>query len=237
MPERAAAIATALAAAIVVIAIAIVPFLSPAWITFEQGRTNAAVLTGYSETDLRIATNAILHDLVVGPPDFAVEVAGAAVLEERERGHMRDVRGVFAGFGMLALVSAVLLVGLVAAARRMGHPERAWAAISTGMRWLIVGIVAAGVVAAVAFDTLFEIFHRLFFPGGTYTFDPRTDHLVQLFPFAFWMETTIVLGAVIVVVAAILAVVTGQRARAARPETTHGCAAVTPAATHPEGAR
>ena len=237
LPERSAAIATALAAAVVVIAIAIVPFLSPAWIAFEQGRTNAAVLTGYSETDLRVATNAILHDLVLGPPDFAIEVAGGPVLEERERGHMRDVRGVFAGFGMLALVSAVLLVGLVAGARRMGHPERAWAAISTGMRWLIVGIVAAGVVAAVAFDTLFEIFHRLLFPGGTYTFDPRTDHLVQLFPFAFWMETTIVLGAVIVVVAAVLAVVTGRRARAPRPASADKSATVTPAATHPEGAR
>jgi integral membrane protein (TIGR01906 family) len=214
LPERLAALVTALAGAVVVIAIAILPFLTPAWISFEQGRTGAATLTGYSPAELNGATNAILHDLVIGPPDFAVTVAGAPVLDERERAHMRDVRGVFAGFGLLALVAAVGLIVLAAGARRMGHPERAWAAIAAGMRWLIVAIVVAGVIAAVAFDAVFELFHELFFPGGSYTFDPRTDRLVQLFPFDFWSETTIVLGVVIVALAAVVAVVAGRRGRA-----------------------
>jgi integral membrane protein (TIGR01906 family) len=241
LPERLAAFGTAAAAAVVVIAIAILPFLSPAWVAFEQGRTGAAALSGYSEADLRLATDSILHDLVLGPPAFAVEIGGTPVLEERERSHMRDVRGVFGAFAILAAISAVALVVLVAGARRMGHPERAWAAISTGMRWLIMGVVAAGVVSAVAFDALFEIFHQLFFPGGTYTFDPRTDHLVQLFPFAFWMETTIALGVVIVVLAAILSVVTGRRSRVGRRAEAVtagvGPAAPSPAAASPERAR
>jgi integral membrane protein (TIGR01906 family) len=232
LPERLAAFATALAAAVVVIAIAILPFLSPAWVSFEQARTHAAALTGYSPADLSTATNAILHDLVIGPPDFAVAVAGAPVLDERERAHMRDARSVFAGFGLLAALAAVGLVGLAAGARRMGHPERAWAAIAAGMRGLIVGIVIAGVVAAVAFDTVFELFHQLVFPGGSYTFDPRTDHLVQLFPLDFWSETTIVLGGAIIVIAAAVAVVAGRRGRAVRPAPT---ASVT--AARPEPAR
>lgn len=212
-PERLAAVATGVAASIVVIAIAILPFLTPAWVSFEQGRTHAASLTGYSDAQLATATNAILHDLVLGPPDFAVEVAGAPVLEERERAHMRDVRGVFGGFFLLAGVAAVTLVVLVAGARRMGHPARAWSAIRTGLRGLIVAIVIAGVISAVAFDTVFETFHQLFFPAGSFTFDPRTDHLVQLFPFDFWSETTIVLGVVIVVLAAALAIAAGRLAK------------------------
>lgn len=215
LPERLAAIATAVAAAIVVIAIAILPFLSPAWVAFEQGRTNAAALSGFSEADLRTATNAILHDLVLGPPEFAVEVAGAPVLDARERSHMRDVRGVFGAFGLLGAAAAVGLVVLVAGARRMGHPERAWAAIGAGMRWLIGAIVVAAVIATVAFDAVFELFHRLFFPGGSYTFDPGTDRLVQLFPFAFWSETTIVLGAVIIALALVIALAARRAARAA----------------------
>jgi integral membrane protein (TIGR01906 family) len=139
---------------------------------------------------------------------------------------MRDVRGVFAGFGLLAAAAAVLLVVLVIGARRMGHPERAWSAVSSGMRWLIGGVVVAGVIAAVAFDTLFETFHRLFFPGGTYTFDPRTDHLVQLFPFEFWSETTIAVGVVIVVVAAVLAIVAGRRARRSAVPAPHPAASL-----------
>jgi integral membrane protein (TIGR01906 family) len=231
LPERVAALATALAAAVVVIAIAILPFLTPAWVSFEQGRTGAAPLTGYTTDQLNDATNAILHDLVIGPPEFAATVGGVAVLDERERSHMRDVRGVFAAFGLLAVVAAIGLVALVAGARRMGHPERAWAAISGGMRGLIVAIVVAGVIAAVAFDAVFELFHRLFFPGGSYTFDPRTDRLVQLFPFDFWSETTIVLGFVIVVIAAVVAVLAGRRARARAAEP------APPAAIRPEPAR
>jgi integral membrane protein (TIGR01906 family) len=215
VPERLAAVATAVAASIVVIAIAILPFLTPAWVSFEQGRTHAASLAGYSEADLAAATNAILHDLVLGPPDFAVEVGGVPVLEERERAHMRDVRGVFAGFFLIAALAAVGLVVLVAGARRMGHAGRAWSAISAGMRGLIVAIVVAGVIASVAFDAVFEIFHRLFFPAGSFTFDPRTDHLVQLFPFDFWSETTIVLGVVIVVIAGVVAIGAGRLARRA----------------------
>jgi integral membrane protein (TIGR01906 family) len=231
IPERLAALATGLAAAVVVIAIAILPFLTPGWVSFEQGRTGAAALTGYSPDELSGATKAILHDLVVGPPDFAARVAGAPVLEERERAHMRDVRGVFAGFGLLAVISAIGLVALYAGARRLGHPERAWSAIATGMRGLIVGVVVAGVVAAVAFDALFELFHTLFFPAGSFTFDPRTDHLVQLFPFDFWSETTIVLGVVIVALAAVVAVVAGRRASAGAHEP------ATPGAIRPEPAR
>ena len=43
------------------------------------------------------ATDAIVADLVFGPPDFDVEVGGVPVLIEREQQHMRDVRTVFAG--------------------------------------------------------------------------------------------------------------------------------------------
>ena len=106
-----ASLVVGIAAALVIVAIAILPFLTPAWVGFEQGRAQAAAWTGYSEGDLRTATDAILADLVIGPPDFDVAIAGVPVLTERERGHMRDVRGVFAGFYLLAIVGAGVLVG------------------------------------------------------------------------------------------------------------------------------
>ena len=64
-----------------------------------------------------------------------------------------------------------------------------------------------------AFDQLFETFHRIFFPAGSYLFDPTTDRLVQLFPFAFWQETAMVVGVAIIVVALLVATVAGRRAR------------------------
>ena len=236
LPERIAAIATGLAASFVLIAVAVLLFLNPVWVSFEQGRTHAAELTGFSEADLRTATDSILHDLVIGPPDFAVQVAGVPVLEERERAHMRDVRGVFGGFFLLAGIATFGLATLVAGARRMGHAERAWSAIATGMRWLIVGVVVAGAVAAVAFDQLFEVFHELFFPAGSFNFDPRTDRLVQLFPFDFWSETTIVLGVVIVAAAAVISIAARRRARVVAARSTESASAPRSVA-HPEAAR
>ena len=53
-----------------------------------------------------------------------------------------------------------------------------------------------GAFVVLAFEAVFEVFHRLFFSAGSYTFDPRTDRLVQLFPFQFWSETAIAVGAV-----------------------------------------
>jgi integral membrane protein (TIGR01906 family) len=213
--QRIAAILTALATAVVIVAVAILPFLTPAWVDFDQGWTGAIGYTGYTHDELRAATDSILADLVVGPPDFDVAVRGEPVLNERERGHMRDVRGVFAGFAILALLAAVFLVAAIAGARRLGHPERAWAAVRNGARGLAVGVVIAGVIAYFAFDAAFEVFHRLFFLGGTYTFDPRTDRLVQLFPFDFWSQTTMAVGVVILVLAFVVARVAGGRARGA----------------------
>jgi integral membrane protein (TIGR01906 family) len=235
LPERVAGLLTASATAVVITAIAIVPFLTPAWVLFEQGRTGAEQLTGYTTAELRTATDAILADLVLGPPDFDVVVVGAPVLNEREQSHMRDVRGVFAGFGVLALLAAAGLIAAVGLARRLGHPERAWAAVRNGARALVIGVVIAGVVAFFAFDAAFEVFHRLFFAGGSYTFDPGTDRLVQLFPFAFWSETTMAVGAVIIAISVVMAVVAGRLARrhALPPEAAAGAAS----RAHPEAAR
>ena len=211
IPQRIAALVTAAATAVVIVAVSIPVFLTPQWVAFEQGRTGASGLTGFAPGELRAVTDSILHDLVFGG-GFAVTAPadGRPVLDPRERAHMIDVRGVFRGFAMLAVVCAALLVAAVAGARRMGHPERAWRAVRSGSVAVAVGVVIAGGIALLAFDAAFEVFHRLFFPGGSYTFDPGTERLVQLFPFAFWSETTIALGGLILLLAAIVFVASGR---------------------------
>ena len=89
---RAGSLVIIIATALVIVAVSLPLFRYPVWVAFEQGRAEAAVWTGFTEPELRSATDAILADLVVGPPDFDVAVAGQPVLDERERGHMLDVR-------------------------------------------------------------------------------------------------------------------------------------------------
>lgn len=198
------------ATALAVVAVTIPVFLNPIWVAFEQGRARADAWTGFTPADVRTATDSILADLVVGPPDFDVAVGGTPVLNERERGHMRDVRGVFIGFFGVALI-AVVAAGLITARRDAVGRRAAWAAIRGGSIGLVVVLVLAGAVALVAFDALFEMFHQLFFAGGSYTFDPATERLVQLFPFQFWQETAIAVGVVSAVLAAVVAGVATRR--------------------------
>ena len=200
----------ALATALAILAIVMPLFLNPIWVAFEQGRSQAAAWTGFSEPDLHLATDAILADLVFGPPDFDVQLHGTAVLDERERSHMRDVRTVFMGFFVLTIVLVVAAAAVIV--RRHGRDRAAtWRSVRNGALGLIVGLVLVGGFAAISFDVLFELFHQIFFPGGTYTFDPATERLVQLFPFQFWQETAMILGAAAVVVAAVVAVVAHRR--------------------------
>jgi integral membrane protein (TIGR01906 family) len=207
---------TAAAAAILILAVSILPFLTPAWVAFEQDRAQAAAWTGYSAPDLRVVTDSILGDLVLGRGDFDVQLAGAPVLTPPERAHMRDVRGVFGGLALLAALSAVLVVVAFRRSRAGAARTRTWLAIRRGAITLAGVVVILGLVAAVAFDAAFELFHRLFFAPGTYDFDPRTSRLVQLFPETFWSETAIAVGAVVVVLALVIAWLAARRADRAR---------------------
>jgi integral membrane protein (TIGR01906 family) len=212
---RSGGVLIALATALGILAIVVPLFLTPVWVSFEQGRAQATAWTGFSESDLRIATDAILVDLVIGPPDFDVEIGGVAVLGERERSHMRDVRTVFIGFFAVAIIA--VLAGAAVIIRRHGRQRAAtWRSIRTGALALIVGLVLVGGFAVISFDVLFEIFHEVLFPGGSYSFDPSTERLVQLFPFQFWQETALVVGAVAIGGAALVAVVAHGRIGSSR---------------------
>jgi integral membrane protein (TIGR01906 family) len=209
-------VAVAISSALVIVAIAIVPYLSPQWMAFEQGRSGAVALTGFSEGDLRTVTNAILDDLVAGPPDFDVALDGAPVLGEAERSHMRKVRDVFSGFYLVA-AAALAILGIAFWRARRNAPswtrQRAWRGVRLGALGLAGAVVLAGVVVAVAFDLAFELFHRLFFAEGGYLFDPAKDRLVQLFPEQFWSETAIAVGVLILGLSLGAAWLAGRRVR------------------------
>ena len=206
----------AAATILVILGISILPFLTPAFVRLEQDRVGVASLTGYGPSELDTIAGALLGDLVLWRGDFDVAIDGAPVLNEREREHLRDVRGVFAGLGLMVLAGA----GVLLIAFRRAHDAEAraavWRAVGNGARAFAVATAVLGVLAGLAFQTVFELFHRLFFTSGSYTFDPRTDRLVQLFPERFWSETTIWLGVVLLVLIIAAAWLSARRLWAAR---------------------
>jgi integral membrane protein (TIGR01906 family) len=212
LAERVAAVVAAVATPCVIIGVAVLLFLNPIWVGFDQDRSGVDRLTGYTPAQVREVTGSVLSDLVFGPPQFDVTLPGAAapVLDASERSHMADVRTVLMGLGLVALLAAILLpiAGLASRGRRWF-----WRAVAAGARVLVVGVVVVGLGFAIFFDQAFELFHEIFFAPGTYVFDPRTEKLVQLFPDQFWSETSVAVAGVVLVLAAAVALVGGRLGR------------------------
>lgn len=215
----------AAAAAVVILGASIAPFLTPAAVRFEQDRAGVGRLTGYDPAELDVVTGALLSDLVLWRGDFEVacselgrgcslaETGAGFVLSDAERAHMRDVRGVFTGLWLLVAAGVVALV--IAFRRARGTQARAavWRSVAGGARALAIGIAVVGAFAVLAFEAAFEVFHRLFFSSGSYTFNPATDLLVQLFPMQFWSEISIAVGVVALTLSILTAWTAGRRAR------------------------
>lgn len=187
------------ATALVLLGGSIAPFLTPAVVRFEQDRTGVGALTGYNPETLDMVTGSLLADLVLWRGDFDARFMRHDVLSEAEKDHMRDVRAVFTGFWILVLAGVAVLALGFRRARGTEARVAAWRSVAGGARALAIFIAVAGVFAVFAFDAAFEVFHRLFFSAGSYTFNPATDRLVQLFPEQFWSEISIAVGAVVLI--------------------------------------
>ena len=112
----------------------------------------------------------------------------------------------------LALGLGLLFAALVIAARRRGTERTlTWRAVQGGALGLIAALIVGGFISFFAFDALFETFHRIFFPGGSYDFHPATEPLAQPSPFQFSQETAIAVGVVSIVIAMLVALLAARR--------------------------
>jgi integral membrane protein (TIGR01906 family) len=206
-------IVAAVATIVALLGAAVALFFNPIWVAFEQERTQVDLWTGWAWDRVHAVTSSVVGEVFLGPGTFSQRLEdGSSVFTPSEASHMADVRGVVLGF---ALVVAVAIVGLVATRLADRRGVAFWRGVTAGASVLSVGIVATGIWLGFFFDTAFEIFHRLFFAAGSYTFDPLVDRLVQLFPERFWMETSIALALVGLAASIVLALVARGRMRAA----------------------
>ena len=175
---------------------------------------DAAARTGIDRAQLDRAAGEIARYFGNAEPLLTtrVQVDGRdeSLFNPRETLHMQDVKVLFSRVFRLHEIAFVYLVGYVAAvflwSRERSMRRLAQQIIAAGLltAGLLVGATAA---VLVGFDDLFQQFHLLSFSNDFWLLDPRTDHLIQMFPSGFWFDVTFAVGAVTLLEGAVLALV------------------------------
>lgn len=132
-----------------------------------------------------------------------------------EISHMVDVRRVFDGAKLL--IPAGLFVMAIRLQRARARSAEAMFRLARDGA-VAAGVVVAtlGVIAALAFEQAFLLFHEVFFPQGNFLFDPATSNLVRLYPDWYWQGITFRIGLTFIAVAAAVVVAASVGLRRAR---------------------
>jgi integral membrane protein (TIGR01906 family) len=103
---------------------------------------------------------------------------------ERELGHMQDVKGVFDGL-TLAACGALLIAVAAAMLLRRYDPCAPWASLAQGGGLTLAALLGLALWMLLGFEQFFTAFHGIFFKPGTWVFY-YSDTLIRLFPLPFW---------------------------------------------------
>lgn len=187
--------------ALVITALALLPLLTPWVMHAVLEAADSAAWLGTDAQMARTLSDRTVHELLFGPGTWLVMGPDApAFFDASEIQHLRDVRQLL---WIVLLMAAVAAVGILVLLQRSKDADEVVAAIGLGGAVVAVVVVVVGVVGALAFDPLFELFHRVFFPQGDWAFDPGHQRLVQLYPFRFWQVMAAALGVLMVILGAL----------------------------------
>ncbi len=193
----------ALALALLVLPIALAvryAATSDAW--WERGfeRYDAVSRTGLTPEEVdRVAAET--RDYLSNDDELlTVSVGGAPFYSEREVLHMVDVKRLMArvydaGWAALGYIIAFIAFVLWRAERALRSLARS-VLIACGI--VAIAFVALAIFGLSGFDSAFRSFHLIFFTNDLWQLSSR-DALIQLFPQRFFFDTTLLIGAAILV--------------------------------------
>jgi integral membrane protein (TIGR01906 family) len=188
----------AILAILAIVLTAVRILLTPAFVQFEYRTPNfPADPYGFTRTDRlywsQIALNYLLNDAGIGYLGDLRFQDGSPVYNNRELGHMVDVKNVvqvtlklwyFSLAGLLVLGGWAWIGGWWRTFRR-GLWRGGWLTI------ILVGLIIFLVL--LSFGAFFVGFHEVFFDPGTWTF-LFSDTLIRLFPERFWRDAFLTVG-------------------------------------------
>lgn len=177
---------------------------------FERNNTHAVI--GIDEEGLEYVARRVV-DFIRGRDDDLRDVRAVVRGEERlffnelEAMHMDDVRVLF-DYGLLgrnvaAAGFAVTLI-LLLIMKKFSWMLKIWRNMAVNALGLIAVL---GILFAINFNRAFTIFHEIFFVDN-WSFDPRTNLMVNMLPTAFWQNATAFLIGMYVALLVLIIVVT-----------------------------
>lgn len=120
-----------------------------------------------------------------------------SLFNAQETAHLRDVKTLFQGSFRVQEASVIFVlayvVGVFIWAREGSMRTLATQLLLSGALSVAV-IGAVGAIAVTGFDQSFEQFHQIAFDNDLWRLNPTRDHLIQMFPQAFWQDVSLWVG-------------------------------------------
>jgi integral membrane protein (TIGR01906 family) len=140
-----------------------------------------------------------------------------SLFNARETAHMADVRSLVQLMFTVQVIAAAAVITLIVAIAVL-FPVRVLAAAALYGSLLTVALLGlAGMGAMAGFDAFWDQFHGIAFTNDLWQLDPDTDHLIQMYPEAFWQDAVTMLGGLITIQALALGIVSGLYLVLTRP--------------------
>lgn len=144
------------------------------------------------------------------PQALSASGANPDVFKQKEILHMDDVRVLVQFISKAEIVSIAIMLAIAALClarwRQAGRMALGRALAGGGILTVIL-VIVSGILTYTSFDSLFLTFHEVAFTNSFWELDPRTDHLIQMFPFGFWYDAMLSVATRVLIIAVALGVV------------------------------
>jgi integral membrane protein (TIGR01906 family) len=188
-----------LATVLTLLALAVLPLLTPAFSHAALDVAGSAGLLGVDQATVHQLSDRSVWELIAGPATFAFAgPGGEPFYDAAERAHLADARALL-WLCLTAGAASAAILGLLLARATGARRASLWRAVSRAGATSAVAVLVGAVLSVVAFESLFTLFHELAFPGGGWAFDPARQRLVLLYPLGFWQVAAAALGALLMI--------------------------------------
>ena len=159
---------------------------------------NTTATTGIERSELLRASGELRDYFNNGDESIFISVqrngAPISLFKPRETAHLHDVKALFQLTFRVQEVAALFVLAYVVVvfiwAKEGSFRSLAKQVLTSGLVTVVV-VGALGVVVVSGFEGAFTQFHVIAFDNDFWKLNPSQDHLIQMFPEAFWQDVSI----------------------------------------------